>query len=90
MNTVTFKEIIRRWKKDAGTESVALISSIVEEESGKCVAILNICTHGVKKWQEFGAKYLKILVNHRTDNGEAVVNVPGFEKITFTESTWLV
>ena len=90
MNTITFKEVIRRWKKEAGTNSIALVSSVIATEGDKVIAVLNICTHGVTKWIDLLPKYQEMLQDRKTDKEEGIVNVPAFEKITFTESTWLV
>jgi len=85
--TITFKELLKRWKEEAHTErGITLVS--------KKGNILVICTRHpgwyIGKGGELCDKYFQMIKNGKTDKGERITrslfDVGGLEKIEFIET----
>jgi ribosomal protein S3 len=85
--TITFKDLLKRWKEEAGIEKdVTLVS-----KKGRC---LIICTRRpgwyIGKSGGLCEKYFQMIENGKTDKGERIIRSPfdvgELEKIEFVET----
>lgn len=72
-NTITFNDLLKRWKKEAGIKKdVSLFSN-----TDGC---LIICTRYpdlyIGKNEELSEKYLQMIENCKTDKGEKIIQSP--------------
>ena len=86
-NTITLKDLLKRWKKEADAEKYRSLASY----RGNC---LIICTRlpgwYIGKGGELYEKYFQMIKNGKTDKGERILLSPfvveKLEKIEFVET----
>lgn len=85
--TITLKDLLKRWKEEAGVEKdVALVS-----KKGHCLIVCTRCPGGyIGERGRLCEKYFQMIENGKTDKGERITRSPfhvgELEKIEFVET----
>nr|DAD78962.1 MAG TPA: hypothetical protein [Siphoviridae sp. ctv4j104] len=91
---ISFRQLMRRWKIEAGVHGDVLIGLHGMNEGDKFVRTLTITTNEVGLMLgvcgERVIKYKQMINSHRTEDNEMIDDIGGVDIINFIESKWKV
>ena len=91
---ISFRQLMRRWKIEAGVHGDVLIGLHGTPEGDKFVRTLTITTNEVALMlgirEERAMKYKQMINSHRTEDNEVIDDIGCIDTINFIESRWKV
>lgn len=91
---ISFRQLMKRWKTEAGVRGDVLIGLHGMNEDNKYVRTLTITTNEVGLMLgirgERAMKYKQMINSHRTEDNEMIDDIGCVDMINFIESRWKV
>lgn len=91
---ISFRQLMRRWKIEAGVRGDVLIGLHGTYEDDKYIRTLTITTNEVGLMLgihgERAMKYKQMINSHRTEDNEMIDDIGSIDTINFIESRWKV